>query len=258
MTDLVSCITPTYARYPAYGHLLEECVESFLRQDYPNKELVILNDCPGQILACKGGGHWDETWTWHDGTWANKTTVRVVNCGKRYATLGEKFNRLIELSKGDLICPWEDDDLSLPWRLTQAVERLGTADYWKPQQVVYLETGKLPVFRHPVGVRHHASIFRKSAWSKVGGYPETSTGQDAAMDSRLRTCTVAPEGDVPPERWAYIYRWGVSPVHLSGMYPHCEEFYAQVGRMPVVSGEFQVVPRWREDYAEVVARALKG
>ena len=33
---LVSCICPTYNRPPEYQHLVEEAIESFLRQDYPN------------------------------------------------------------------------------------------------------------------------------------------------------------------------------------------------------------------------------
>ena len=47
---LVSCICPTYNRPPRHQHLLEEAIASFLRQDYPNKELIVLNDCPGQEL----------------------------------------------------------------------------------------------------------------------------------------------------------------------------------------------------------------
>ncbi|MCL4258972.1 MAG: glycosyltransferase family 2 protein, partial [Anaerolineales bacterium] len=43
----VSCICPTYGRV----ELLEEAIESFLRQDYPGqKELIVLNDYAGQTL----------------------------------------------------------------------------------------------------------------------------------------------------------------------------------------------------------------
>jgi cellulose synthase/poly-beta-1,6-N-acetylglucosamine synthase-like glycosyltransferase len=66
---LVSCVCPTYNRPPHYHHLLEEAIESFLRQDYPNKELIVLNDCPGQELICDGPG------------------VRVVNVGERFLSI---------------------------------------------------------------------------------------------------------------------------------------------------------------------------
>ena len=47
-TPPVSCMCLTYGR----PHLLEEAVESFLRQDYRGlKELVVVNDLSDQHLA---------------------------------------------------------------------------------------------------------------------------------------------------------------------------------------------------------------
>jgi glycosyltransferase involved in cell wall biosynthesis len=54
----VSCICPTYNRPPNYQWLLEEAIESFLRQDYAEKELLVLNDCAGQELVCDAPGGW--------------------------------------------------------------------------------------------------------------------------------------------------------------------------------------------------------
>ena len=41
---LVSCILPTYNRPPTHQHLVEEAIESFLRQTYPHRELIVIND----------------------------------------------------------------------------------------------------------------------------------------------------------------------------------------------------------------------
>jgi glycosyltransferase involved in cell wall biosynthesis len=68
---LVSCICPTYNRPPHHQHLLEEAIESFLRQDYANKELIVLNDCPGQELLCDAPG------------------VRVVNAAERFPSISD-------------------------------------------------------------------------------------------------------------------------------------------------------------------------
>src|SRR5438876_11343843 len=48
----VSCMCATYNRPPNSQWLLEEAIESFLRQDYAEKELLVLNDCAGQELVC--------------------------------------------------------------------------------------------------------------------------------------------------------------------------------------------------------------
>jgi hypothetical protein len=119
---LVSCICPTYNRPPRYQHLLEEAIASFLRQDYPNKELIVINDCPGQELICDEPG------------------VRVVNVAERFPSIGDKLNAAVGLARGELIARWDDDDISLPWRLSLSVERLGDADYFNPRCYWFLTT----------------------------------------------------------------------------------------------------------------------
>jgi hypothetical protein len=158
------------------------------------------------------------------------------------------------LARGDLLLPWEDDDISLPGRIKQAIEMLADADYWKPPQVWYLENGREPLWQHNVGVRHHASIFTRDAWRKVGGYPAISGAQDAAMDSRLMRLRHHidhfPRG-IPPEQWQYIYRWGVSPNHLSGSSNH-ETAYRSEAAKPRRAGRFVLRPHWRQDYSKLV------
>ena len=75
---LVSCIMPTYGR-PDY---VQESVAMFLAQDYPYKELIVLNDCPEQEFHGDLPG------------------VRVINEQTRYASLGEKRNVAIEAAAG--------------------------------------------------------------------------------------------------------------------------------------------------------------
>lgn len=82
---LVTCVCPTFNRPSEGMELLEEAVESFLRQDYEQKELLILNDCPEQVLVCDAPG------------------VRVVNFPSRFPSLGEKRNAGVRLARGTLI-----------------------------------------------------------------------------------------------------------------------------------------------------------
>ena len=164
---LVSCICPTYNRPPRYQHLLEEAIASFLRQDYPNKELIVLNDCPGQELICDEPG------------------VRVVNVAERFPSIGDKQNAAVGLARGELIAPWDDDDISLPWRLSLSVERLGDGDYFNPRCYWFLDNEGLH-FDHPMGYAHNASLFRRAAFEGVGGYPSKSFGARRARRGFLR------------------------------------------------------------------------
>jgi glycosyltransferase involved in cell wall biosynthesis len=226
---LVSCICPTYGRPPDYQHLLEEAIESFLRQTYPHKELIVLNDCREQELVCDAPG------------------VRVINISERFPTLGDKYNVAILFARGALIAPWEDDDISLPWRLTLSVERLGRAAYYNPRYYWFLDGEGLHA-EHIMGVGHNLSLFTRDAFDAVGGYPAISGPQDLHMDDALRSTVPLAEGEkLTQNEWFYIYRWGVSPTHLSG-HVSPEEFYRTFGERPVPSGRFLLQPRWLNDY----------
>lgn len=239
---LVSCLCPTFGRFPAYGHLLGETVQCFIDQDYENKELVILNDCPRQTLVCSAPG------------------VRVFNLPYRYPTLGQKFDALCALAMGDVLLPWEDDDWSLSHRISQAVEVVGD-----PSAPTYFNPGchwlhslnpagpgdYAGGFRiMKAGVNHNASAFTRAAWQAAGGYPATTGDQDMAMDGLLRTkCEVLTLS--PRQTPAYVYRWGVSPIHLSSA-SKPPELYAAVGR-DVKPGCWEITPERRYDYGKMVA-----
>jgi glycosyltransferase involved in cell wall biosynthesis len=237
----ISCICPTYGRPTGHQWLLEETIESFLRQDYADKELIVLNDCPGQELACQAPG------------------VTVVNIPRRFRSLGEKYNAAIALATGDLIAPWEDDDIALPWRLSMSRRCLGQADYYNPLGYWFLDSEGLHA-DHPIGVSHGCSLFTRKAFDLVAGYPNLSGAQDQGLHDRLLGHPqVARVNSDPlgPREWYYIYRWGVSPIHLSGTQPH-DRWYAEIARRPVEPGHFLLKPHWQEDYLKTTATVLEA
>ncbi|MGA7669174.1 MAG: glycosyltransferase [Nitrolancea sp.] len=237
---LVSCICLTYGRPPDHKWLLEEAIESFLRQTYPNKELIILNDCPQQELVCDAPG------------------VRIVNAPMRYPTLGDKDNAAIAVARGELIARWDDDDISLPSRLAFSVERLGAADYFNPRSYWFMDPQGLHS-DHTMGYAFNASLFRWSAFAAVGGSPAVNLGEDAAVDARLSTLpdVVDPNRGAPKltrAEWFYIYRWGVSQHHLSSRTD--TNFYREIGERTVVAGRYLLQPHWRMDYPDATRRLL--
>lgn len=234
----ISFVTATYGRLPEYVHLLEEALECFRRQSYPPelKEMVVLNDAGPQEYLCSLPG------------------VRIVNVGSRYASLGEKLNAAIQLATGDVIFPQDDDDISLPHRVSLSIEMLGDADYFNPKSYWYMPPDKL-VHEQMTGVAHNCSCFRKAAWTAVGGYPALSGAQDQGLDAALRKACKVVDGPLTPEQTFFAYRWGVSPLHLSGRAPH-DEFYADIGKIPLTSGRYVLRPHWRQDYQALIAEAL--
>jgi glycosyltransferase involved in cell wall biosynthesis len=239
---LISCLCPTYGRAGTPAQLLlEESVESFLRQTDVHSELVILNDHPAQELVF------------------NHPRVRIVNHPERYRTLGEKYNAMVALAAGTLLAPWEDDDISLPNRLEFARDRLGERDYYNPRRYWCLDRDGLR-YDHPMGYGHNLSLFRKRSWQTVGGYPAVTGSQDAEMDKLLTaspqvSCRVDEKPLAVPE-WFYIYRWGISPNHLSAS-PDMQGFYDAQSATAIEPGRFLLAPRWREDFSALAAEAVK-
>lgn len=230
---LISCICMTYNRAPDHLFLIEEAIESFLRQTYPNKELILINDTPGQELACDAPG------------------VRVLNVPERFVTLGDKLNAAIAFSSGELIAQWDDDDISLPWRLEFSYDRLGDGDYLNPRRNWLVSYGTWSI-DHDMGIGHNASLFTRVAIDLLGGYPPVSLGYDLEMDGlmlRVMPRVVDPHRgnlSMTMAEWYYVYRWGVSPIHVSGNAD--PTLFRVIGEQPVYQGSFTLHPHWQIDY----------
>ncbi|MDA1056182.1 MAG: glycosyltransferase family A protein [Planctomycetota bacterium] len=164
---LISCIMPTYGR-PRYVH---EAVKMFLDQDYPAKELVILNDCAGQVFHCE------------------LPNVRVFNTSQRCSSLGEKRNECIKKSRGEFLAIWDDDDVYLPWRLSFSLAELQRwdTDFYRPDGFLaywgedFLHDNQTV----PGWLSHPTVLLRKSLWEGVGGYAAQDTGEDAEFFARI-------------------------------------------------------------------------
>ena len=160
---LVTCVMPTYGR-PDY---VAKSLAMFLQQDYPFKELIVLNDCPGQIF------------------FGDIRDVRLVNTDSRYPTLGEKRNALVEEARGELIAVWDDDDVYLPWRLSYSVEqvqRLATPFFFPSEYWAYWGEGPLHVNQAiPDWLSHGQFVFRRDLWEAAGRYPAQTFREDTVL-----------------------------------------------------------------------------
>ena len=236
---MASFLVPTFARPPYYLHLLSEVVECFVRQDWPadRREMVILTDTPGQTLTCSAPG------------------VRVVNLPARIRSLGEKRNELCRLAAGDIFLVQDDDDLSLPRRTRQAIDRLtvqGVYDYFNPRRSWWLNGRELHS-GHAHGYCHNASAFTRQAWERAGGYPDVSVTEDRDMDARLmQSVKVAPPLDNDIKNWSAIYRWGHSDCHISGG-GNPERDWKRRGEGTFQPGTWEIIPGFRPETVSVLA-----
>src|SRR5258708_4948225 len=100
---MLSCIMPTFNR----PRFVAQAVRYFLAQDYPEKELVIVDDGTDSVADLV----------------PKNAQIRYFRQETKQA-LGSKRNFACEQARGDIIAHWDDDDWSAPWRLRYQVEQL--------------------------------------------------------------------------------------------------------------------------------------
>ena len=103
MKPLVSCVLVTKDR-PAFCRQALRC---FSAQDYPDKEIIVVDDGAASIEALCAGV-------------PNLTYIRLTAA----APTGTKLNLGIEAARGDILQKLDDDDFYAPGFLSAAVARL--------------------------------------------------------------------------------------------------------------------------------------
>jgi len=193
----VTAICPTYGR----AGLLDEAVSSFLAQDYPNARMLVLNDAPEPISS----------------PWPN---VEVLNVPKPINTLGRKLQMLLEHVDTPLVSRWDDDDLYLPWHLSEAVGQL-------------LEDGAARIIINDwtwFVDRHQDSWISKLAWrgwregaltaytdtlKEYGGFEPKRRGSGIALCRKIAHDGLLTRGARPKWKASLIRRFGLDGQRLT-------------------------------------------
>ena len=193
MSALCSAICLTYGR----AHILGESIQSFLDQDYPNKELIIVNDHEGFPIKLA----------------EDYPNVHLYNIEQRFSSLGPKRNFGKSVCKGEYLFVWEDDEISLPWRMTESVKFLEN----NPEvDVVNPISALMSVHNdnHTIVQNNLEGQFCiRRNWFENHTYPEFNNLTDQLVFIEGANYQ---RPNVDPLFW-YIYRWGMNNIyHISG------------------------------------------
>lgn len=233
---MISCLCPTFGRVA----LLEEAIESYLRQDYPGKsELVICNDQSEQRL------HFDHP------------SVRIINLKQRCTDLGTKRNTTASYARGDWLLTWGDDDIHLPGRIRRM------ADFVQSNGFSFALEGPHFILNH-TGMHRKtyatagAHLIHRNFLKKIGGLSHQSHGEDVDLNQRIQQAI----GPLPTceEEPQFIYRWHSDRPHISALqsdhYRIIGELSSQMlneGKEP--TGDIDLQPCWRQDWMKLAEMA---
>jgi glycosyltransferase involved in cell wall biosynthesis len=170
---LVTCIMPTANRRP----LVAQSIAYFLRQDYPSRELLVLDDGTDRVADVVPAD----------------PRIRYVGLEERLV-LGEKRNRACELARGDIIAHWDDDDWQAPHRLSYQVAALEAhgAGVCGSNKALYFDpcAGRAWLYDYPttrsLWVAGNALCYRKEIWS-ANPFPRVQVGEDTRFVWSART-----------------------------------------------------------------------
>lgn len=167
---LVSCIMPTKNR----RGFVEQALYYFEKQDYPHKELIIVDDGDDLVVDLV----------------SQRPYVRYF-APQYIHTVGAKRNFACEVAQGEIICHWDDDDWYDPTRLSYQVEPLLTdkIDITGLHLHSVLDLQKMQGWQctdaaSPIvgvdGMHYGTMLYRKQLWLHRSRFHDSLKGDDGS------------------------------------------------------------------------------
>jgi glycosyltransferase involved in cell wall biosynthesis len=161
---LVSCIMPTYNR----RGLVAQAIRCFLRQDYPNLELIIADDGTDSVADCVSAD----------------PRIRYYRLGQKL-TVGAKRNFACAQARGEFIVHWDDDDWYPASRVRTQVDalRAHSVDVCGSSRIYYYSPSAERAWEYhysasePRWVGGNTLAYRKQAWERCP-FPDYQVGED--------------------------------------------------------------------------------
>jgi glycosyltransferase involved in cell wall biosynthesis len=186
---MISVLTITYKRH----HLLEEAIESFLRQNAPDCEMVVVNDNPEVDYVYE-----------HE-------NVRIINCKERFPSISSKLEWGYKQCKHDYIYRLDDDDLLAPWALENVKQDIANHlgyEIYRSSGMYFFVNNK---FQKKDSNINNGNVYTKAYLDRIK-FPDKSGDEDMYItfrnDANIYESTL---------KHTMIYRWGMNTLHISGM-----------------------------------------
>ncbi|MBN1609081.1 MAG: class I SAM-dependent methyltransferase, partial [Polyangiaceae bacterium] len=194
---LVSCIMPTADRPEFVTH----AIEYFLRQDYPHRELIVVDDGARAVAD----------------RMPSDARVRYVRLEHK-RSMGWKHNLACDMAEGEIVAHWDDDDWYADWRLSYQVRAL----YENPHveltglsRLLFLAPDRSEgwVYQYPSAQRPwvcgNTFCYRKGLWNRHR-FADLSNGADTRF-----VWAVEPRSVLALPRWDFL----VAIIHAGNTSP---------------------------------------
>ena len=196
MAGKISAVCCTFRRYQCVLRVLN----CFLQQDYQDKELIIYNT--DTVFPYKTSGYLESI------------GIKIVNCdtdqvtGQHYTNVGAIRRDALVHATGDFVVTWDDDDMFMPWFMTQAMDRMQETGLpcFKPEKSFFHCYDKIELVTNTM----EASVVADIRKVREYGYLLHSGKEGLAWYTAMRDNGELDEHDtnyVP----SYCFDWGSGP-----------------------------------------------
>ena len=233
---MISILTITYKRH----HLLEEAIESFLRQENnvlapEAKEMVIIND----------NSEVDYVF--------DHPNVRIINHKERFPSIAAKLEWGYKQCKFDNIYRLDDDDLLAPWALDNVCLDITN----NPGYEIYRSSGMYffvnNIFEKISSNVNNGNVYTKSYLDRIK-FPDKSCNEDA--DITFSNNATIYESKL---KNTMLYRWGMNTFHISGLGEQPNHVILDYADKVLDNrtGVVELKPNFKADYYEQINRDSK-
>lgn len=219
-----------------YGrrNVAEEAVESFLRQTYPHKKLLIINTHPDPV--------------WFEQEYPDIEVHNIIP--DTFENLNEKYNYGFTQLRTNWWCPWDSDDIWMPWHME-------------------ILAGGIPNkrFKHPLKVGISQCYFAMNNEIEQFGWNMWTNCIYETLDrkgnlhpvidpAKFKNCDTQILLDIPWQRWwlddkqpSLIFRWDDEPHGSMVVGEKAPAYHASLRKnMYSIRNSEPFRPHWDKDY----------